>query len=347
MGLVALLLLVPAAPLTGDGAGYVEFVRNGLQHGASTWHERRLLGPAMVRVLPLDPLQGFRVLTLASLAATALLTWRTVDQLSQADALLAIPLLLGTWVVAPNLREYALVDPLAWAFVAAIWLCTVRRQWLMAAALAAIGVLAKEVVALAGVAAAAAAWDARQPWRSVAVAAPALAVVLLLTLVLPGSGSDAGAYVAGWVRDGLASLGVPRALYFAFASYGALWLLLPAGWPALPRYLRRAGAVYVLAGLALPLVGSPERMEEAIFPIVVTTAALAVGRLPAGAAWAVALGNLLFLARVGGDAPIPPVVAWLGLASACGLALFRPARAVASRLSLRRAAPRGTTAPSR
>src|SRR5205085_1834420 len=61
--------------------------------------------------------------------------------------------------VAPNLREFGLVDPLAWAFVAGVWLATVRRQWWLAALLAAIGVVAKEVVVLAAVAAAAAAWD--------------------------------------------------------------------------------------------------------------------------------------------------------------------------------------------
>src|SRR6266487_7096415 len=100
VGLAGMVYLIPAAPMTGDGQHYIEFVRNNLQHGASSWHERRLLGPLIVRALPLDPLLGFQVLTLASLTVTALLTWRATM------SLLAIPLLLGTWVVAPNLREY-------------------------------------------------------------------------------------------------------------------------------------------------------------------------------------------------------------------------------------------------
>src|ERR1051325_11433936 len=102
--------------MTGDGQHYVEFVRNGLQHGASSWHERRLLGPLIVRALPLDPLVGFQLLTVISLGITCLLMWRATR------ALVAIPLLLGTFVVTANLREYALVDPLAWAFSAAVWL---------------------------------------------------------------------------------------------------------------------------------------------------------------------------------------------------------------------------------
>ena len=74
-GLALLVLLIPAAPMTGDGQYYIQFVRNGLQHGASSWHERRLLGPVLVRALPMDAQPGFFVLTTTSLAATALLTW--------------------------------------------------------------------------------------------------------------------------------------------------------------------------------------------------------------------------------------------------------------------------------
>src|SRR4051794_25950694 len=183
-GLAALVWLIPAAPLTGDGAGYVEFVRNNLQHGASSWHERRLLGPAIVRALPVDVLQGFFILTVTSLGVTALLTWRAASDLmgSSSKALVAIPMLLGTWVVAPNLREYALVDPLAWAFVAGVWLCTVRRAWVLAGVVAAVGVFAKEVVVLAAVAAAVAAWDRRRPWSALVALVPCLVVVVGLTL---------------------------------------------------------------------------------------------------------------------------------------------------------------------
>src|SRR6266702_5047170 len=149
VGLAALVWLIPAAPLTGDGQHYIAFVRNGLQHGASSWHERRLLGPLIVRGLPLEAQDGFFLLTLTSLAATAFLTWMAAREVLIGDewrALAAIPLLFGTWVMAPNLREYGLVDPLAWVFVAGVWLATVRRVWWLAAVLAAIGVVAKEVV---------------------------------------------------------------------------------------------------------------------------------------------------------------------------------------------------------
>ncbi|HEY3062579.1 MAG TPA: hypothetical protein VGL99_26705 [Chloroflexota bacterium] len=344
IGLAALVLLIPAAPLTGDGASYVEFVRNGLQHGASTWHERRLLGPAIVRALPLDPLNGFFVLTVVSLSATALLTWRAASDLlgSHSRAFVAIPLLFGTWVVAPNMREYALVDPLAWVFVAAIWLCTVRRLWLHAAILGGIGVLAKEVVVLAAVAAAVAAWDRHRVWQALAVVAPAVVVVVALTLVVPGSGTDATAYVLKWVRDGLGSLGPLRAVYLVVASYGALWLLVPIGFRALPAYVRRAGLVYLLAAVALPFVGSPERMEEAIFPLVVGCAVMATRAWPALVVWVFALCSAVFVARVGGDARIPTAVAWSCLALASVIVAWRMAM---PGLALRRG-PRGTTAPS-
>src|SRR5438067_8688724 len=179
--------------MTGDGQYYIQFVRNGLQHGASSWHERRLLGPLIVRAMPLDAQDGFFVLTVASLALTAILMWMAAGEVlvgKDRRALAAIPLLFGTWVVSPNLREFGLVDPLAWAFVAGVWFATVRRLWWLAALVAATGVVAKEVVVLAAVAAAAAAFDRRQPWIAVTVVAPALVVVLGLTLLFPGPGSD-------------------------------------------------------------------------------------------------------------------------------------------------------------
>jgi hypothetical protein len=337
LGLGGLLLVVPGAPMTGDGQFYIAFVRNGLQHGASSWHERRLLGPWLVSRLPLDPQTGFFVLTVASLAVAALLTWRAAEALvagnhgqpdaNEARALVSIPLVLATWIAAPNLREYGLVDPLAWAFVAAVWLLTIRQRWFGAAVVAAIGVLAKEVVVLAALAAAAAAWQPRRPWLAPLVAAPAVIVVLGLTLLFPGSGSDARAYVLKWIVDGLGSLGLPRIVFLVFAAYGALWLLVPRGWQPLPPHVRRAGLAYVAAAVVLPLVGSPERMEEAVFPFVVTCAVLAMRDWMLPAAWLLAVGNLAFVARVGGDARLPSALAWMGLAVACavvGLGYVRP-----------------------
>src|SRR5438477_5427730 len=107
-GLAVLVWLIPAAPMTGDGQYYIQFVRNGLQHGASSWHERRLLGPLIVRALPLDAQDGFFILTTVSLGLTALLTWLAARDLVAGEwrALAAIPLLFGTWVVAPTLREF-------------------------------------------------------------------------------------------------------------------------------------------------------------------------------------------------------------------------------------------------
>jgi hypothetical protein len=329
-GLAVLVLLIPAAPMTGDGQYYIQFVRNGLQHGASSWHERRLLGPLIVHALPMDAEPGFFVLTTLSLAVTALLTWLAARELlnNESRALLAIPLLFGTWVVAPNLREYGLVDPLAWAFVAGVWWATVRRQWYVAAAVAAVGVVSKEIVVISAIAAAAAAFDPRRPTsltnllRAVGVAAPAVLVALGLTLFFPGSGSDAFAYVFKWVRDGLFSNGPLRALFLLFAAYGALWLLLPRGWSGLPDDLRRAALVYVAAAVALPLVGSPERMEEAIFPVIISAALLATRYWPVGLVWLLALACAVFVARIGGDARLPSALAWLALALGCALAVW-------------------------
>jgi hypothetical protein len=350
VGLVVLVALIPAAPMTGDGQYYIQFVRNGLQHGASSWHERRLLGPVIVRALPLDAQDGFFVLTMLSLTATALLTWLANRELFEDEprALAAIPMLFGTSVVAPNVREFGLVDPLAWVFVAGVWLATVQRRWYLAAAIAACGVVAKEIVVLAAIAAAAAAFDRRRPWLPALVAAPAVLVALGLTVVFPGSGADAAGYIFKWVRDGLFSNGVGRALFLMFSSYAALWLLLPRAWRTLPPHLMRAACVYVAAAVALPLVGSPERMEEAIFPVIIAAALLATRTWDIRLVWVFALASDLFAARIGGDARLPSAIAWAGLVLACGLALssYMPLASMRARAQGRGAAPRGTTAPS-
>jgi hypothetical protein len=348
VGLAILMALIPAAPMTGDGQYYIQFVRNGLQHGASSWHERRLLGPLIVRALPLDAQDGFFVLTTLSLAATSLLTWQANRTLlkSEARALVAIPLLFGTFVVAPNLREFGLVDPLAWVFVAGVWLATVQRRWYTAAAIAAVGVVAKEVVVLSAFAAAAAAFERRRPWLPIAVAVSAVVVALALTVLFPGSGADATAYLFKWVRDGLFSNGVGRAVFLMFASYAALWLLLPKGWAALPSHLKRAGCVYIAAAVALPLVGSPERMEETIFPLIIAATLSATRAWDIRLVWVLAIASDLFAARIGGDARLPSALAWAGLAVACALALsaYLPLASIRRGAQGRAADLRGTTA---
>jgi hypothetical protein len=283
-----------------------------------------------VRAMPLDAQDGFFDLTTVSLAIAALLTWLGARALMRDAwrALVAIPLLFGTWVVAPNLREFGLIDPLAWAFMAGVWLATIHQRWWVAAGVAALGVVAKEVVVLAALAAAAAAWDRQRVWRAPAVAAPAVLVAVLLTILVPGSGTDAPAYLGDWVRKGLFSNGVGRAAFLLFASYGALWLLLPLAWKRAgwPDHVRRDALVFLLAVPVLPLVGSPERMEEAVFPAVITAAVLATRNWSLPLVWALALGNLLFVARVGGsaggDSRVATGLAWAGLAVACALALW-------------------------
>jgi hypothetical protein len=168
----------------------------------------------------------------------------------------------------------------------------------------------------------AAAYDRRRPWVAVAIAAPAVLVAVALTLLVPGSGSDAIAYVLKWVRDGLFSNGVARAVFLLFASYGALWLLLPRAWTAFSPAIRRAAVVLLVAAATFPLVGSPERMEEAIFPLMIVAALLATRAWSQPMVWTLALGNVLFVVRIGGDARLPAIVAWSGLAVACGLALW-------------------------
>jgi hypothetical protein len=136
-------------------------------------------------------------------------------------------------------------------------------------------------------------------------------------------------------------------VYLVFASYGALWLLIPSGFVKLAPHLQRASAVLLIAAPVLPLVGSPERMEEAIFPAVVACAVAAMRGWQSLLAWTLAIGNLLFVARVGGDARVPTLLAWAGLFVACALAALSYVRGQLPLLRYRvEPAPPGTTAHS-
>jgi hypothetical protein len=328
-GLSLLVWLVPTAPLTGDGEHYVAFATSHLQRGAaSSLHARRILEPAIVALLPADPLVSFHVLTVASLLAAALLTWGAARSLGvdEVAAHTSIVFFLGTWAVAPNLREYALVDSMAWAFVAAIWLAMVQRRWWLAAALGAVGVLAKEVVLGTVVVATAAACTSasdsgrKRVARAFAVAAPAVVVVAVLMLLLPGSGTDPLVYLTTWWANGLGSLGPARIAYLVLASFGALWLLVPKGFPLLPAHVRIATLVSLCAVPVLPALGSPERMEALIFPAVIAAAVVATQSVGRRLAFTLGACNALFVARVGGDAQLPAPVAWFGLVLALALA---------------------------
>src|ERR1041385_9090816 len=80
-GLALLTWLIPAAPLTGDGPSYVAYAQSQLQHGAaSSYHARRVLATHVVGWLPVDPLLGFHMLTLASLWLAGLLMWASARQ---------------------------------------------------------------------------------------------------------------------------------------------------------------------------------------------------------------------------------------------------------------------------
>ena len=325
-------LLVPTAPDTGDGARYLDAVLSNFERGgAAAWHERRILSLGIVRILPFGAYLDFHVLTIAASFATAILTWLSARSvgLRGGRALASIGLLCGTWAIAPNLREYALVDPLAWTFVAALWLAMLHRQWWLAVVLAAVGVTAKEMVAVPAVAVAAAAFDPHRPRetlsKAVLIVLAAWATVLALVAYLPGSGTDVGEYVTDWWANGLGSLGPARVVYYMLISQGAFWILLPLGFKRLSSPVQRATLVLLLGGVALVAVGTPERMLAIAFPAVITAVLAATAHWSTWRVWLLAVACTIFVTHVGGGA-LSPVVGWTGAVAAVVLAVsaYRP-----------------------
>jgi hypothetical protein len=126
-----------------------------------------------------------------------------------------------------------------------------------------------------------------------------------------------------------------------------------------PARLRLCAAWLLLANVPLMLLGTPERMAEFAAPAVVTLAAVALARLPAGAGVAILAANTaIVLNQAIGSLPLlPPVVLGLVLVAAGALSLGRPrlawllhALGVAGGVAIialwaTRGAPRGGFAP--
>ncbi len=109
----------------------------------------RVLSPAIVRALPVSPVRGFHLLTMASLAAALVLLFYVLRAIGFAEPSAAAGMLLcGSlyWVMEWPQMDFALVDPLSFALFAACLLALYRRAHVApVAGLICLAVLNKEI----------------------------------------------------------------------------------------------------------------------------------------------------------------------------------------------------------
>ncbi len=316
-------------------------------------------------------LHCFRVLipwVMGGVPGPSSLKWKTYAVVANATAAIAVLALAMAWAVPVRaalmaatlsafgfgalytLHDVFTSDPLMFAIGPLLVLLLLRERFAIAAAVASVGVLAKEFAAApVYIFSAVAMLQRRFPtaWKALAGANCALIVWLLLqfTLMLRfnyGYGDSSsthlgsGGYLAKWLSEQS-----PRGAVIAmFNEFGVLWLLAPIGLLFAPPALRAFAFASVPVALVFGYVQQPDRALWNFHFVVTPLAALVLNRLPAAAAWATialfAIANL----RVGAQLMFMPAarLALVGsvAAAAAGMAWawthgrFAGARPVAS-----------------
>jgi len=282
-------------------------------------------------------LHCFRVLmpwVLGSVPGPSLPKWKSYAVLANATAAIVVLALSLAWalparaaVMAATLSAFGFgalytlhdvftSDPLMFALGPALVLLLLRERFAIAAAMASVGVLAKEFAAAPlYVFYAASMWQRRLPtaWRSLAAANCALIVWLLLqfTLMLrfnygygdnPSTHLGSGGYLAKWLSEQSAR----GAVIAMFNEFGVLWLLAPIGLFFATPALRAFALASVPVALLFGYVQQPDRALWNFHFVVTPLAALVLSRLPAAAAWGTIVLFAIANLRVGAQLMFVP-----------------------------------------
>ena len=282
-------------------------------------------------------LHCFRVLMpwlLGSVPGPSLAKWKIYAVLANATAAILVLALSLAWALPARaavmaatmsafgfgalytLHDVFTSDPLMFALGPALVLLLLRERFAIAAAVASVGVLAKEFAAAPVYVFSAASMVQRRfpaAWRSLAAANCALIVWLLLqfTLMLrfnygygdnPSTHLTSGGYLAKWLSEQS-----PRGAAIAmFNEFGVLWLLAPIGLVFATPAIRAFAFASVPVALVFGYVQQPDRALWNLHFVVTPLASLVLYRLPAIAAWATiaffAIANL----RVGAQLMFVP-----------------------------------------
>jgi len=303
--------LAPAQPRLTDRDEYEYTGRQPLAPNCpNTIYCYRILVPALLEQVPANPERRWR--GLQWLAHTA-----TGSVVAMAAAPIGPPLIASVLVQTSYAFTFTAYDPyspdpvvfLISALVLYLWLAD---RALAVAVIAAIGVFAKETVALVTAAPALAVvmWsDHRSRWRWRWLLPSAFAWVILLGFhwymdtyagwgisANPAASFSTGSWLSIWwtMNPSLAK----KALML-FAPFGFAWAFAAAGYRHAPGPFQQLAAGAALPMLALTFVQTPERALGNAFFVVIPLAAAFLARVPAVPAWTAAVTSGLVTARIG------------------------------------------------
>lgn len=304
---------VPGPPVNSDFDAYHYVGEHGLEPGCPySLYCHRVLVPVALAQLPGSPDTRWRTsgLILVSLAGfvTALAT-AALTTAWQAPLLATLVAQMSFGFTFTAYDPYS-PDPAVF-FVASLLLLAWIRGWPWAAlGFSAIGVFAKETVALVAMSAGLAALVPRPDprWRAWLVQAVAAAVVLLAFHWIMNTyggwiiaNNRASRFASGsWLAIWLENMDGPaRIAFLLFTTFGFAWLYMILGFRHAPGRLRSLALGALIPMLALNYVQNPERALANAFFVIAPLAALFLSRASPAAGFAAAISNGLLTAKVG------------------------------------------------
>ena len=304
---------VPEQPAFSDFNAYDYVGRHGLEPDCGySVYCYRVLVPVALAQLPGPPEARWRTAGVISISlagfVTALAT-ATLTPAWQAPLLATLVAQLSFGFTYTAYDPYS-PDSMVFLLAALLLLAWLRQRPWAALGLSAIGVFAKETVALVAVSAGLAAIlrrrDAR--WRLwIAQAITASAILLAFHWIMDtyagwgisenvASKFSAGSWLAVWLEN---MDGPARIAFLLFTPFAFAWLYAAIDFRVAPDRLRSLALGALIPMLALNYVQNPERALANAFFVVVPLTAVFLSRVSPAAGFAAAITNGLLTARVG------------------------------------------------
>lgn len=334
----AIHLLAPDEPVRSDRLEYDSVGEAPFAPGCiMTVYCYRPLAPVLVRALPGDVDTGWRVYQITANAAAGAI----VAALTTAPAMASV-LIQTSYGFAFTAYDPYTADPLVFGFAALLIWCWVRDRVALAIALTAVGIFAKETVALIAGAVAIASLIERRPKWTRWLLPVAIGGMLLLAFHAIGrvwlgwqiqsnaaAQLEHGSWIGVWFRNNPSHI---RKLYMVFSTFGLAWLFAAFGWKHTPPRWRVLAVALIAPMLFLIVIQTPERALGNMFFVVAPLAAAYTAREPA-IGWAAIVLNALITAKAGTSSVWLPTARWTLLPAAiCAIVLMVRASGPSSRV---------------
>lgn len=294
----------------------------------------RVLVPAVVSRLPLDPDTSWRAYQVGANAAAGTIIALAASAISAGASapLLASVIAQTSYGFTFTAYDPYAADPMVFLIAALLTWCWIHDRMWPALVLSSVGVFAKETVALIAISfAIAACFDRRPGWRRWLLPALVSGTVLAAFHVIsrvwlqweiasnPAAQSQHGWWIGLWWRN---NPFLERKVYMVFATFGFAWAFAALGCRTAPAAWRGL-AIGTLCALApLLIVQTPERALGNAFYVIIPLAVSFAA--PAPILGSVAIGlNALITAKAGSSSPwLPSARVTLILAAAAAVALI-------------------------